>query len=593
MVFTLLVGMFSFPAYAEGNTAMITGDGSAAKTGQMNITLKIKGNPSAPAAPTSFSVTKNSVTLNEVSGCEYSMDGASWQDNTEFTGLLPGTEYTFYQRIKATDDDNASPASPGATYTTEADTYGLTITLTIKTTPDAPEAPTAASTTKNSITLTTVSGCEYKLGDGAWQDSPEFSGLTPGTEYTFYQHIKATANMNPSAASLGATFSTEADTYGMTITLVIKPTQTITAEDVTATYGDTDKSVSASVTDPATGGGAITYAVKDGSGDYISVASDGKLTIKKVPPTDGKAYVIVKAAGTDTHAETTKEVTVTISKATVTITAKDQSIMVGGTVPTLEGADFYTVTGLVGQDTLTTAPTLAYQKNGSAATPDNTTAGTYDIVASGASAGDNYTITYANGTLTISEKQPATVTKAPTAKNPTYTGSAQELVTAGTAEGGTMQYALGTAAEATEQYTTSIPAKTDAGIYFVWYKVVGDENHNDTAPVCVKACIAKPFGPAAFTLPAGTKTVGESAFEGDTSITVVEIPSGCESIGANAFKGCTGLTQIRIPLSVNSIHETAFDGCTNVLVYGTSPSTAEDFCKAADNCAFVAMDVLK
>ena len=54
-------------------------------------------------------------------------------------------------------------------------------------------------------------------------------------------------------------------------------------------------------------------------------------------------------------------------------------------------------------------------------------------------------------------------TKAPTAKSLTYTGSAQELVTSGTASGGTMQYALGTATEATEQYTTSIPSKTNAG----------------------------------------------------------------------------------------------------------------------------------
>ena len=93
-------------------------------------------------------------------------------------------------------------------------------------------------------------------------------------------------------------------------------TQTITASDVTATYGDTDKSVSASVTIPATGGGAISYAVKTGSEDYIGVdASTGALTIKAVPPTDGKAYVIVTAAATDDYAETTKEVTVTINKA--------------------------------------------------------------------------------------------------------------------------------------------------------------------------------------------------------------------------------------------------------------------------------------
>ena len=94
-------------------------------------------------------------------------------------------------------------------------------------------------------------------------------------------------------------------------------------------------------------------------------------------------------------------------------------------------------------------------------------------------------------TYTFTAKQASTVTKAPTAKNLTYTGSAQELVTAGTASGGEMQYALGTATEATKPYTTSIPAKTDAGTYYVWYKVVGDENHNDTEPACVEVTINK------------------------------------------------------------------------------------------------------
>ena len=106
-----------------------------------------------------------------------------------------------------------------------------------------------------------------------------------------------------------------------------KAAQTITAEDVTVTYGDTDKSVSATVTEPTTGGGEISYAVKSGSEDYIDVASDGKLTIKKVP-SDGKAYVTVTAAATDDYAQATKEVTVTINKANAvaaTVTANNRT----------------------------------------------------------------------------------------------------------------------------------------------------------------------------------------------------------------------------------------------------------------------------
>ena len=73
---------------AEGDqyaasTAVLYGDGWT-----FTITAST---PSAPATPTKASATKNSVTLNAVSGCEYSKDGANWQSGTEFTGLLPGT----------------------------------------------------------------------------------------------------------------------------------------------------------------------------------------------------------------------------------------------------------------------------------------------------------------------------------------------------------------------------------------------------------------------------------------------------------------------------------------------------------------------
>ena len=92
-------------------------------------------------------------------------------------------------------------------------------------------------------------------------------------------------------------------------------------------------------------------------------------------------------------------------------------------------------------------------------------------------------------TYTYVAKEASVVTKAPEAKTLTYNESAQELVTAGTATGGEMQYALGTATEATQPYTTSIPTATDAGTYYVWYKVVGDANHNSIEPNSVEAKI--------------------------------------------------------------------------------------------------------
>ncbi|MBR1486370.1 MAG: InlB B-repeat-containing protein [Synergistaceae bacterium] len=85
-------------------------------------------------------------------------------------------------------------------------------------------------------------------------------------------------------------------------------------------------------------------------------------------------------------------------------------------------------------------------------------------------------------------KTTPTVTK-PTAKSLTYNGSAQELVNAGSTTGGTLQYALGTATGPTTEYSTSIPTATEAGTYYVWYRVVGNENYNDVAAASVKVII--------------------------------------------------------------------------------------------------------
>ena len=75
----------------------------------------------------------------------------------------------------------------------------------------------------------------------------------------------------------------------------------------------------------------------------------------------------------------------------------------------------------------------------------------------------------------------ATVTQAPTSKDPTYTGEPQGIIYPGTANGGTMQYAIGTnnSEPPTSGWSESIPTATEAGTYYVWYKVIGDENHSD------------------------------------------------------------------------------------------------------------------
>lgn len=61
--------------------------------------------PARPAAPkvAVANVTKTSVTLKEIKGAVYSQNGEDWQESPEFSGLAPGTQYSFYARIPATE----------------------------------------------------------------------------------------------------------------------------------------------------------------------------------------------------------------------------------------------------------------------------------------------------------------------------------------------------------------------------------------------------------------------------------------------------------------------------------------------------------
>ena len=95
----------------------------------------------------------------------------------------------------------------------------------------------------------------------------------------------------------------------------------------------------------------------------------------------------------------------------------------------------------------------------------------------------------ATGTVTIKVNKATPTFNAPTAQeNLTYTGQEQALITAGSVtSGGTMQYSL------TENgtYSQDTPVGTDAGTYTVWYRVIGDANHNDTTPASVAVSIGQ------------------------------------------------------------------------------------------------------
>ena len=114
---------------------------------------------------------------------------------------------------------------------------------------------------------------------------------------------------------------------------------------------------------------------------------------------------------------------------------------------------------------------------------------------------DNYNAVTIMITLTVKKVAPTNVT-APTPIDSIYNGMAEYLIDAdnkGSAEGGTVKYWLSPLDDPNveppadnSEYSSTIPSRANVGRYKIWYKVIGDENHNDTAPLPLTAEI-KPF----------------------------------------------------------------------------------------------------
>ncbi len=317
------------------------------------------------------------------------------------------------------------------------------------------------------------------------------------------------------------TYAVKTASYTLTVS---KGNQIITAADMNLTYGVSDNVVATT-----NGDGTISYAVKSGSENYIDVDSTtGAVTVKSVPTDDNTdVRITVTASSTEHYNVATKEVAVTINKASLTITANSYNIAIGEAIPDLTSSDSYNVTGLVGEESLSTPPTLKYKKDNDDAVlsgfASNSDLGTYDIVLSGADAGNNYDITYINGELTIGKVTPTVV--APTAQELTYNGEEQALVNQGTTTGGEMQYAIGNESEATGAWSTGIPKAKDAGTYYVWYKVVGGDTYEDILPTAIPATISpKSIANANVTLDATEFTYDNQ--EHSVSVTGVVLENG-------------------------------------------------------------------
>ena len=523
------------------SSTQITVSGTPSANAEITLTAPTaKTTPDAPTTAAAENCTTADNNDGKLTGVTTAMeykksDAADWTAGTgsDITGLVPGT---YYVRVKATETTNASTNQELTikgfiSYTVtfkvvngkwnegegDAATADKTVTLTghdgdtLKltadqipsvgtkpndtykagswdVTPSADTAITGATTytytyaQKESISQTVT----FKVANGKWDDGTTADKTVTLTGYEG-DTLKLAANQIPAVGTKPN------DTYKTGSWDVTPNTTAAIIEATTYTYTYSQKnSISQTVTFKVANG-----KWDDGTTANKTVTLTGyegdtlKLTADQIPAVGTKPNDTYKAGSWDVTPSTDTAIT---ADTTYTYTyAQKDSISQTVTFKVVNGSwddetttdKTVTLTGYEG-DTLKLAadqiPTVGTKPN------DTYKAGSWDVTPStdiAITAATTYTYTYVT-------KEAAVVTKAPEGKTLTYNGQEQALVTAGEATGGEMQYALGTKDAATQPYTTSIPTATDAEIYYVWYKVAGDENHSDTEPACVSAAISAP-----------------------------------------------------------------------------------------------------
>ena len=222
-------------------------------------------------------------------------------------------------------------------------------------------------------------------------------------------------------------------------------------------------------------------ATADGTVEY-RLGEDGEWSENIPTATNAGSYEIwYRIKGDDAHADIEAEepIAVVIAQADVTVTA-----------PTAKTGLEYTGASLaLVEPGSVTAGTMMYRIGGeggwSESVPTAVNAGKYTVQYT-VTVDENYKKPQDGEVEIVIAKANATVT-APTAKTLTYTGSAQELIAAGSVVGGKMQYKL----SAETEWSDNIPTATNAGTYTVEYKVVPDGNHDAVEDGSVEVTIDK------------------------------------------------------------------------------------------------------
>ncbi|MFW5896768.1 MAG: lectin-like domain-containing protein [Bacillota bacterium] len=116
-----------------------------------------------PYPPTLEDSTTTSITLAEISGAEYRMDGGGWRTDREFSGLDPATGYDFEARMAETESTPSSPASDSSTLETKS-------VVSIDPKPQSLESGDWTNEEPVEISISAEDDVEYRLDDSGWTE---------------------------------------------------------------------------------------------------------------------------------------------------------------------------------------------------------------------------------------------------------------------------------------------------------------------------------------------------------------------------------------------------------------------------------------
>ena len=356
--------------------------------------------------------------------------------------LVENTDYT----LAFTNNVNVGTATVTATgignYSgTKTATYTI---IKADITPTAPTAQTGLVYTTQPQALIAAGQAEggemqYSLDNETW--STNIPTGTEAKEYTVYYKVVADANHNDVAAQ---SFKVTIDKATLTAATLTETNFIYNQQEQTALVAIVS---AGAITVPDAG-----YEIADNKatnvGNYIATLT-GKGNFKGSVTANWS--IVAANANLFNITLGTNEYTYDGTAKTPTVTVKD------GEATLVENTDY----------------TLAYTAN--------TNAGTATVTVTGKG---NYSGTK---TATFTIKTADITPTAPTAKTGlVFNALPQTLISAGSAEGGEMQYSLDNV-----NYSTSLPSGFEAKEYTVYYKVVADANHNDVAAQSFKVTIAQ------------------------------------------------------------------------------------------------------